>query len=128
MIYTNENSFIQLKEYWYNQMKEFTKGEAIFVVAGNKSENYENKKVSNEEGEEWAKSISAVFFETSAVNGIGINAMFNYIGEKINNPNYDFYAEKEKRKENKKNKEEKKSKNQDEKKPKIQDKKKCVIY
>ena len=103
---TNEKSFKELKEYWYEQMKQLTNEDVIFVVAGNKSELIEDSKVSNEEGEQWAKSIGAVFFPTSAKNDSGIHAMFDYIGEKINNPKYDYYAEKKKRKEEKNRKKE----------------------
>ena len=81
-------------------MKEQTNKDVIFVVAGNKSELCEEGKVSNEEGEEWAKSIGAIFFSISAVNDYGIDAMFDYIGNKIDNPNYDYYAEEKKEKKN----------------------------
>ena len=124
---TDEKSFKKLKEYWYEDMKQSTNKDVIFVVAGNKSELYENKKVSNEEGEEWAKSIGAVFFSTSSKYGSGIDEMFNYIVEKINNPNYNFYDEREKGKEeNKKIKE--KEIDGNEKLVKENNKKVCVIY
>ena len=124
---TDEKSFKKLKEYWYKDMKQRTNKDVIFVVAGNKSELYENKKVSNEEGEEWAKSIGAVFFSTSSKYGSGIDEMFNYIVEKINNPNYNFYDEREKGKEeNKKIKE--KEIDGNEKLVKENNKKVCVIY
>ena len=123
---TDEKSFKKLKEYWYKDMKQRTNKDVIFVVAGNKSELYENKKVSNEEGEEWAKSIGAVFFSTSSKYGSGIDEMFNYIVEKINNPNYNFYDEREKGKEeNKKIKE--KEIDGNEKLVKENNKKVCVI-
>ena len=124
---TDEKSFKKLKEYWYEDMKQSTNKDVIFVVAGNKSELYENKKVSNEEGEEWAKSIGAVFFSISSKYGSGIDEMFNYIGEKINNPKYDFYAEKEKGKEENKKRQEKEN-DGNEKLVKENNKKVCVIY
>ena len=124
---TDEKSFKKLKEYWYEDMKQSTNKDVIFVVAGNKSELYENKKVSNEEGEEWAKSIGAVFFSISSKYGSGIDKMFNYIGEKINNPNYDFYDEREKGKEENKKRKEKEN-DGNEKLGKENNKKVCVIY
>ena len=83
--------------------------------------------MSNEEGEEWAKSIGAVFFSISSKYGSGIDKMFNYIGEKINNPKYDFYAEKEKGKEENKKRQEKEN-DGNEKLVKENNKKVCVIY
>ena len=124
---TDEKSFKKLKEYWYEDMKQRTNKDVIFVVAGNKSELYENKKVSNEEGEEWAKSIGAVFFSISSKYGSGIDEMFNYIGEKINNPKYDFYAEKEKGKEENKKRQEKEN-DGNEKLVKENNKKVCVLF
>ena len=124
---TDEKSFKKLKEYWYEDMKQRTNKDVIFVVAGNKSELFENKKVSNEEGEEWAKSIGAVFFSISSKYGSGIDEMFNYIGEKINNPNYDFYDEREKGKEENKKRKEKEN-DGNEKLGKENNKKVCVIY
>ena len=107
-------------------MKEQTNKDVIFVVAGNKSELCEEGKVSNEEGEEWAKSIGAIFFSTSAVNDYGIDAMFDYIGNKIDNPNYDYYAEEKKREE--KYRKRKEEKIEDVKLSINKDKKNCVIY
>ncbi len=123
---TDEKSFKQLKEYWYEDMKQRTNKDVSFVVAGNKSELFENKKVSNEEGEEWTKSIGAVFFSISSKYGSGIDKMFNYIGEKINNPNYDFYDEREKGKEENKKRKEKEN-DGNEKLVKENNKKVCVI-
>ena len=80
---TNEKSFKELKQYWYEQIKPVLKNNIILVVAGNKSHLYEEKKISNEEGEEWAKTIGASFFSTSTKNDSGIRPMFEYIGRKI---------------------------------------------
>ena len=55
--------------------------------------------VTYEEGEEFAKSIGAGFFCNCSLSNSGINEMFNYIGKKLLNPNYDIYEEKNKAKE-----------------------------
>ena len=49
---------------------------------------YENQKVINEEGKEFAKSIGAFFQSTSAKKDIGITSLFENIGQKFFNPNY----------------------------------------
>ena len=125
---TNERSFNELKNYWYESIKKDLDEEKILVVAANKSDLYENYKVSNEMGEEFAKSVGAAFFATSAKNDSGIQRMFDYIGQKILDPNFDFYEEERKRKEEYK---EKKQKNDVSLSLSLEEKekdKKCIIY
>ena len=87
---TNKKSFIELKEFWCKQIKKDENKEVVMVVAGNKNELSEQKEISDEEVEEWAKSIGAVFFSISAKNGNGINEMFEYIGRKLIDPKFDY--------------------------------------
>ena len=74
---TDENTFKELKNFWYNENKDF--GAILFVVA-NKCD-LEDKKVKDEEGEEFAKSIGACFFSVSAKDNIGISNLFENIAE-----------------------------------------------
>ena len=74
---TDENTFKELKDFWYNTHKGF--GAILFVVA-NKCD-LEDKKVKDEEGEEFAKSIGASFFSVSAKDNIGISNLFEKIAE-----------------------------------------------
>ena len=76
---TDENTFKELKDFWYNTHKDF--GAILFVVA-NKCD-LENKKVKDEEGEEFAKSIGASFFSVSAKDNIGISNLFEKIAEAL---------------------------------------------
>ena len=120
---TNKKSFTELKEYWYQQIKRDENEELVLVVAGNKNELCEQKEIADEEAEEWAKSIGAVFFSISAKNGNRINEMFDYIGKKLLDPKFDYYADlpkkglenktNEKTNEQKANKSNKKNKNKD---------------
>ena len=80
---TNEKSFTELKEYWYEQIKQNLDKQVIFVVAGNKSELYDKEKVSKSKGIGFAKSIGTEFFSTSAINNSGIQEMFEFIGQKL---------------------------------------------
>ena len=76
---TNENTFKELKDFW-----NFTKkppGANLFVVA-NKCD-LEDKKVKDEEGEEFAKIIGASFFSVSAKDNIGISNLFEKIAEAL---------------------------------------------
>ena len=96
---TNPKSFEEIKNYWYKQVEESGRKDVIYAVAANKSDLYEEQKVKDEEGEEFAKSINAIFMSTSAKNDSGIQALFDNIGQKIIDPNFNFAANEEKKKE-----------------------------
>ena len=73
----------------------------------NKYDLYEKREVTNEEGEEFAKSIGAIFASTSAKNDSGINFLFENIGRKILEPDFDFFAAEQKKKDDYKKKKKK---------------------
>ena len=76
---TDHNSFDILNEF-YKQVIEVNEKENIFfAVTGNKSDKYEEQVVSKEEGEEYAKSINALFFETSATDHECIENLFKTV-------------------------------------------------
>ena len=53
----------------FNQINEVNgKENVFFVVAGNKSDLYEDQVVSKETGKEYAKSINALFYEITATD------------------------------------------------------------
>ena len=76
---TNEKSFKELKEYWYNQVKDLKQ---ILAIVANKCDLTE-KKVKDEEGKEFADSIGANFFSISAKDNIGISELFQKVGETL---------------------------------------------
>ena len=122
---TNKKTFTELKEYWYPQIINGEKKEVVLVVAGNKNELYQQQEISNGEAEEWAKSIGAVFFSISVKGDNGIKEMFKYIGKKLLNPEFDYYANLPNKKIKNKTNDEKKIKNKTNEK---KDDKKCLIY
>ena len=89
---TDESSFNEMKEYWYEQVKLFARKDVIFAVAANKNDLNEERKVSDEEGKKFADEIGAIFVSTSAKNADGIQALFDNVGQKILNP---IFLEKE---------------------------------
>ena len=95
---TNEKSFTEMKDYWYEQIKQLGDKDIILAIAANKSDLYEEKKVENEKGEAFAQEIGAIFVSTSAKNDSGIQALFDNIGQKILDPNFDFSANEKKKK------------------------------
>ena len=58
----------------------------MYAVVGNKSDDYENEKLSDEEGMNLAKKINAVFQRTSAKHASGIDELFKKIGKHFLNP------------------------------------------
>ena len=80
---TNKKSFEEMMSYWYKEVLDTNKNNMVYAVAANKSDLYEQQKVSDEEGEQFAKSINAIFMSTSAKNDSGIQVLFENIGRKI---------------------------------------------
>ena len=85
---TDESSFKEMKEYWYEQVKLYAKKDVIFAVAANKNDLDEERKISDEEGKKFANEIGAIFASTSAKNASGIQALFDNVGQKILNPSF----------------------------------------
>ena len=85
---TNKNSFKSIKDYWYNQLKENTESDIIFNIVGNKIDLYELEQVTEEEGKNFAKSINAGFYLTSAKNNVRISELFLESGKKFIDPNF----------------------------------------
>ena len=80
---TNFESFFELENYWYNEIKQHGPKNIIFAVVANKSDLQKNFEVDNEKGEEFAKKIRAPFFSTSAKDNKGIETLYEEIGKKI---------------------------------------------
>ena len=101
---TRIDSFNEVKNYWYNQIKENTNNDVIIAVAANKSDLYEKRQVSDEDGEEFAKSIGAIFASTSAKNDSGITNLFENIAHKLLEPSFNSTANEQKTKKENENK------------------------
>ena len=85
---TNNDSFIDLKEKWYNDLKTFGEKYTVLAVVGSKSDCYESETVSEEEAREFAKSIGAIFMLTSAKNGNNIDVLFETLTRKYLGPDF----------------------------------------
>lgn len=78
----NLNSFNSIKNYWYNDVIENSNKNVILGLIGNKSDLYlENEEVSEEDARNYANEINAVFKLTSALNGSGINELFEILAK-----------------------------------------------
>ena len=77
MVYdiTNENSFENIKT-WLSDCKEMAPSTALLVLIGNKNDLEEKRVIIKERGEFLAQENDMIFFETSALNGKGIQEAF----------------------------------------------------
>ena len=66
----------------------------VFGIAGNKCDKLEDEVVPKTEGEEFAKSIGAVFKLTSASRNLGINELFEELGKRYLIQNSDSNSKK----------------------------------
>ena len=77
-----KDSFENIKTYWSEQLKEYGEENIILAIAGNKSDLFEDQKVSEKEVKKFAESIGAIFKLTSCKENIGINELFYECGKK----------------------------------------------
>lgn len=87
---TYEYSFTSIKNFWYSEIKNNADKNPFLILVANKSDLYKNEKISLKEGKNYAKEINAIFVETSASSNIQINNLFENIGKKIIDPEYEI--------------------------------------
>ena len=107
---TNKKSLESLKNYWYKQISTNSDKNVIFALVGNKSDLYNFQQVNDDEAKEFAESIGAILQFTSAKSNIGIDKLFQIIGRKYFDPEFDYKNEEESEKELYKAKKENKQK------------------
>ena len=85
---TRRESYDNLKNFWYKEIKEYGGKDIVLAIAGNKSDLYDDEAVPEKEAREFAESIGAIFTLTSAQNNSGVNKLFENIGKKFLNPDF----------------------------------------
>ena len=95
---TRKESFDEIKDYWYNQIKECAPKNIVIGIAANKCDLYDNEQVSEDEARNFANEIGAVFKLTSASTNQGIEELFKGVGCKVLDPNYSSYDAEKKNK------------------------------
>ena len=89
---TDKRSFEEVKSYWYEMVKTNADNDAMIAIVANKNDLYDNAQVSEDEAKEFAKSVGAIFQSTSAKSDSGITTLFDNIGQKYFNPDFDCTA------------------------------------
>ena len=94
---TNKQSFLELKNVWYKELKTTGEKHTVLGVVGNKSDLFLNEQVNEDEARKWADEIGAVFGLVSAKTGDCINALFENVVKKYLSPDFVAIVNKEKR-------------------------------
>ena len=82
-------SFEDLKDIWYDDLKKNGEKFNVLAVVGNKCDLYEEENVvPEEEARQYAKEINAEFMLVSAKNGDNINNLFTFLANKYFDPNF----------------------------------------
>ena len=79
----NQNSFKCIKDYWYPQVRDKAPKNAILALVGAKCDEIKEDTFDEFEAQNYAKSINAIYKTTSSLQNIGINELFDEIGNKI---------------------------------------------
>jgi len=83
---TNISTFNNIKS-WVSQIRENTTEKIKIALVGNKIDEEDIRKISNDEGQKLADEYDLKFFESSAKKNLRVSEVFNYITEEINNQN-----------------------------------------
>ena len=89
---TSLKSFKAIEEYWCDEIKNNCDGDPVIALVGNKTDLYSEKKVDVDDAKDLAKKMKAIFQLTSAKNNDGITNLFDNIGKKYLQPNYQYDA------------------------------------
>ena len=85
---TSRKSFDEIKNYWMNLVKENGPKQIIMYIVGNKCDLSEKEAVIEDQAREYAESQNVSFYLTSAKNSIGIDELFDEIGQKYLSPEF----------------------------------------
>ena len=90
---TNKESFEDLKNIWYDDIRKCGEKYTVLAVVGNKSDLYEKEAIPEEEARKYAKEINALFMLVSAKNGNNINLLFENLINKYLDKDFQAHVE-----------------------------------
>ena len=83
-----EQSFEDIKNVWYDDVKKLGEKYTVLAVVGNKIDKYEEEKVDEKKAREFAKEIDATFMLVSAQNGNNIDNLFSTVVDVYLGPDF----------------------------------------
>ena len=91
---TKKKSFNEMKEFWYEKVKNNCKEDIIVAVVANKSDLPDERVVPDKDGIAFAKENNAIFASTTALNeNSSIQGLYLNLAKKLDNPNFDFWKD-----------------------------------
>ena len=78
---TNKNSFKKIKEYYIEQLKEYSQNIRKVILLGNKTDLEDEREVGKEEGLALAEENKFIFMETSCVSNMNVSSAFETLIE-----------------------------------------------
>ena len=85
---TQKSSFEDIKNIWFPDLQKFGEKYTVLGLTGSKSDKYLEQEVTEEEGRKYAEEIDAIFMQTSAKNGTGINQLFEQLAFEYYKPEF----------------------------------------
>ncbi|XP_011406792.1 PREDICTED: ras-related protein Rab-22A-like [Amphimedon queenslandica] len=79
---TNLKSFIEMQS-WIQELRQLGPPNLVLAIAGNKLDISESRQVTASKGEEYAKSVNAIFMECSAKDDTNVKDLFSRIADTI---------------------------------------------
>ena len=90
---SNKQSFENLKNLWFKDLKTFGERYTVLAIVGNKSDLFEEEEVPEDEARKFAEEQEAIFMLVSAKNGDNINLLFTTLISKYLGPEFHFLIE-----------------------------------
>ena len=87
---SNKQSFENLKNLWFKDLKTFGERYTVLAIVGNKSDLFEEEEVPEDEARKFAEEQEAIFMLVSAKNGDNINLLFTTLISKYLGPEFHF--------------------------------------
>ena len=85
---TQKSSFEAIKNIWLPDLQKFGEKYTVLGLTGSKIDKYLEQEVSEEEGKKYAEEINAIFMQTSAKDGTGINQLFEKLALQYFKPEF----------------------------------------
>jgi small GTP-binding protein len=85
---TSKESFLDIKNLWYNDLTTYGEKYTVTALVGNKSDCYLKEEVEEKEAREYAKEIKAHFFLVSAKTGDNIELLFTNLVKEYLGPEF----------------------------------------
>ena len=85
---TNRNSFEEIKNFWYNEVKLNAPDNVKIVIVGNKCDLYLKEEIKEDEARTYAENIGVMFQLTSALDSSGVDELFQNLADALDDPGF----------------------------------------